>query len=360
MKHGLEVLAAARPPELDPDLPIPPDVRHKELATALRNAPRAVRRARRRRWATVLATATAMALAAAGVVVFLTSVRGDGSRTDGIQPRTPVPLSARQVLLTAADTAAARRDAAGQYFHFVVTRRIYQPVMSPAGRYVVVDVVREEGWFGPDDRVDQIQDLGTHPAGPRDEATWRAAGSPRRFLFRGGLWQSMSPGPVDTRRIGPDDPFFGGPIKNLAELAALPTDPQALQEILLKRRPAASAADTAAEYLFDAGATMSLEAPLKPQVRAALLRMMAGLPGIASLGRATDSQGRAGTAVAMTVRTGATETSRIRLIIDPATGMPLGQDLTVVSTVDGPTRLRAGQISAATTLVSAGWTSTHP
>jgi hypothetical protein len=270
-------------------------------------------------------------------------------------------LNARQVLLAAADATAARQDIAGRYFHFVVTRRDYQPVVSPVGRYVVVDVRREEGWFGAGDCVDQIQDLGTRPVGPQDEAVWRKAGSPQRFRFRGGLWQSMAPGPVHTRQVGPDEAFFAGPIRKPTELAALPSDPQALKKVLLDRRPASLAQEPPTEYLFFTGASMSMETPLKPEIRASLLRMMAGLPGITSLGRSTDSQGRTGTAVAMTIRTGASETSLVRLIIDTATGMPLEQDVTIASTTAaGPGSLHSGQTLAETTLDSTNWTNTHP
>lgn len=79
-------------------------------------------------------------------------------------------------------------------------------------------------------------------------------------------------------------------------------------------------------FVFFSGAAIVLDLPVPAPVRAAAYRMLAGLSGVASVGRVTDALGRSGIAVGYTRRGDGGVDSQQRLIIDPATGQALAQE----------------------------------
>ena len=113
------------------------------------------------------------------------------------------------------------------------------------------------------------------------------------------------------------------------ELLALPTEPAALLARIgeaIERDPAWSGGDPAANAPLGSSQFVAigllLDAPGSPQLRAALFRAAALIPGVEYLGDVTDPRGRAGEAVAYDapnppVQGGSTPTT---LTYDPATG----------------------------------------
>ena len=118
-----------------------------------------------------------------------------------------------------------------------------------------------------------------------------------------------------------------------------------LKTLLLAGWSPAQGGGSVTSYLFQTVPAV-LEMPVTPAVRAALYRLLAGLPGVRSLGAVTDVAGQAGVAVAHTEKyTGCgrqigltpTETTsgamfssctvQQILIIGPGDGMPLAEEL---------------------------------
>ncbi|MFG2037853.1 CU044_5270 family protein [Dactylosporangium sp. NPDC048998] len=120
--------------------------------------------------------------------------------------------------------------------------------------------------------------------------------------------------------------LLGGRPRSAAELAALPSRPEELKAKLLQWYAESGATESRDGFLFFSGAAIVLDLPVPAPVRAAAYRLLAELPGIASLGRVTDALGRSGIAVAYTRRGDGGAEGQQRLIVDPATGNALAQE----------------------------------
>jgi hypothetical protein len=141
-------------------------------------------------------------------------------------------------------------------------------------------------------------------------------------------------------------PFaVGNQTLSLRQLRALPADPARLKTLLLAGWSPAQGGGSVTSYLFQTVPAV-LEMPVTPAVRGALYQLLAGLPGVRSLGTVTDVAGQQGVAVAHTEEyTGcgrqlaltATTTGPAPLfssctvqqilIIGPGDGMPLAEEL---------------------------------
>ncbi|QLE70249.1 hypothetical protein FGW37_00230 [Streptomyces rectiverticillatus] len=139
------------------------------------------------------------------------------------------------------------------------------------------------------------------------------------------------------------------------ELEKLPTDPAALQARLVGK----ATGESVPEALFDGIEDLLARSPAEPQLRAALFKVLAGIPGARVTEGVKDSTGRTGTAVDLDAGTWLR-----RLIID--TGA-----LHVLESVDtarndglkwGTQKLRAGDLIHRTTYLSVGpaWEAPKP
>ncbi|MEU0806252.1 CU044_5270 family protein [Streptomyces sp. NPDC005970] len=95
------------------------------------------------------------------------------------------------------------------------------------------------------------------------------------------------------------------------QLDKLPTDPKALASLL----PSANSAGGKVKSTFDNATALLGQSPARPELRAALYRVLADLPGVEVTGPAEDITGRRGTALEWT-----TDSTTVRLIINPKTG----------------------------------------
>ncbi|MFJ9585247.1 CU044_5270 family protein [Streptomyces acidicola] len=95
------------------------------------------------------------------------------------------------------------------------------------------------------------------------------------------------------------------------QLDKLPTDPKALAALL----PSANSAGGSAKSTFDNATALLGESPAGPDLRAALYRVLADLPGVKVTGPARDATGRTGTALEWK-----TTSATVRLIVNPKTG----------------------------------------
>lgn len=132
-------------------------------------------------------------------------------------------------------------------------------------------------------------------------------------------------------------------------LPVLSTDPA-----LLRRRLGFGVVDgqPSAEP-FVAFAALSAREPIAPRVQAAILALLAGIPGVQNDGTGVDRAGRAGDAVSLDSSFSG-RPIRYTLVLAPGTGRLLEADQTFIGESSGD--LAEGSTVAYTTYLAAGWT----
>ncbi|MWA05810.1 hypothetical protein F8568_036735 [Actinomadura sp. LD22] len=315
----------------------------------------AVRERRRRGFRVpLLAAATATAVAA-GTVGAIALRPGDGRSPTRGGERTITPGNA---LLVAA--ANAQKAPSGTYWHTkTVMGEVYAVGESTANHYKIDSRQATEVWTdGNGLRRGSHIDMADVPLTPQDKQKWQAAGSPgwvgvpnpeggggEVHLDVANRYGGRSPFPPYTEK------FYG---MTAGEIAALPTRPKALEDVLLglkghwhavsedgeKEEPIrALPGQERIRALTDVAGGLLSTAPAPPRVRAAVFRMLAAQPGVRAEGPGTDPLGRPGTVVSLPLKTTAPlgmytapkqlGTYRRQFIIDPANGSLLAiRDLT--------------------------------
>lgn len=230
----------------------------------------------------------------------------------------------------------------------------------------------------PDDpvQVRQRQEY-VRPATPADERVWQAAGSPsavQRVCTPGTpakqcgklrmgsepsscvYTRATETGVFGDRRLGE---------LTLADLAALPTDVNGLRERLRRQWEAGERHESFEEFL--PGASALLEMPIGPKVRAAVLRLLAGLPTTTVRGTVEDPLGRRGLAVTFvksegfTTQFGADDevAERYVNILDPRAGTVLAANVSIAA--ESTEGLAEGTyLYYAAWAPEAGWTDDRP
>jgi hypothetical protein len=174
----------------------------------------------------------------------------------------------------------------------------------------------QETWIARDgsDRSRTITGIGFQTTFPtkEDEAKWKAAGSPDLLTP-----QKRSVNDYDI----PLHFTIGGRQVTMAALWKLPTSAPGL-EAELKRRWRADHAEADGFTLYVWGTAPDLLAgPITPGTKAALYRVLAGMPGIRNVGTTKDRLGRTGTALALPDSDGES-----RLIVDQRSGELLAHE----------------------------------
>ncbi|GAB3990626.1 hypothetical protein GCM10029978_119010 [Actinoallomurus acanthiterrae] len=386
------------------------------LTTLERHAPdpdtvlRAVRTAGERRrgrrpalrwWLSGVTTAGAVAAAAAVFAMNATPAGPPPSvfrMPDGTEATADGDVgTARQILLAAAKTAANSPLTTGRHWKKSTITGNFVQVGPSDGRYLIMDRSRNETWTArsSDDRMVFTQPLGAQLASTRDRAAWRRDGSPTAWASAGATGLAGPQGFTDGgNRVtteagkrsmpfgesGPGGKPFsvGGRSMSVQELQALPTDPARLEKLFLDAPEYQHREDgDAASYLFQRVPEV-LAMPVTRQVRSALYRMLAGVSGVHSLGRVRDVAGHEGIAIAVTGghrhcgdRTKADPDARQpwiyssctveqRLVINPATGLPIAQELRYTKLPAGSTWSAPGGLFSYEIFEYAGWTNAKP
>ncbi|SEG98279.1 hypothetical protein SAMN05444920_111268 [Nonomuraea solani] len=310
------------------------------------------RRARSARWTTF---GLGLAGAAASAVVI-------GSTAVPLVPASPRPTahaapvpSAKQVLLAAA-TSVAGKPAEGDWWGIKLVRG--SRFHDPTGRYVIQRADAEETWI-PAGKMTKphwiVQRyLGAKPATPRDEAAWRAAGSPSSWAYRTVNPSDLGGNPFDVEAApGEAESFESRDVewrllftgKTLAGMDELPSDAEGLRALLDP--------DGEEGNLLHNLQSLIAYVPVSSEVRATAYRLMAGLPGVVAEGRATDQLGRTGQAVlylSPDMRDSG-EQVRTRLIVDSVTGEPLSVETLTLDT---------GELMSFTAIEQTLWTDQKP
>jgi hypothetical protein len=330
-------------------------------------------RKRRRLWRglTVLGAATA----AVGLAIGLSGGPASPKREEPVGP-----LSARQVLLTAAESAAhTPSNGKGAYWFTHFQTGSATVVTGRAGRYVVYQRSEQKDWTdahspartnaetkagrgGSTTHYFGEKDLGTHPIGAANVAAWRRDGSPARWSVpipgHSPAHISMTAGPweIHKEQTAFNEAFGDG---SLEELGALPTDPARLRARFLSETQRSQGGrqsyQSPDQWAFDAAGYLLTNEPVPTRVRVAAYRVLAALPGVRTAGTVPDPLGRVGTAVELRGVSGPGTNDRI--IVEPSTGRLLARESFAVAPTAG---YPAGTMLAWQALVDAGWTDRAP
>lgn len=146
--------------------------------------------------------------------------------------------------------------------------------------------------------------------------------------------------------------FLGEKPLSAKQIAALPTDPALLAQVLARTTGQDLSGADRDYAVFAAAGRLLFEMPSPPKLRGAALRVLAGLPGTRIRTGIKDPIGRVGTEVSIAaVKPSATRTSLFwsgaTYIIDAATGRLLS------STIRGPK-------TGSTVVLESGWTDDEP
>jgi hypothetical protein len=325
----MDLLADSRPARLNPA-----EDRHAEAVAAIMSTGDRQRRSRRALFSTVGATAVAAAAAVVAV-----AVAGPGPSTVPAPP-SAAPLNANQLLLAAAErTAAVAPATTGRYLNLQSEYGFAMPTAD--GSYTVVQRTLGQYWLASrkaDRSWVTTQSLGVKPVTAEDEAAWQRAGSPAVVEVIRPKPQSANPKPakmpvaagkVYGNPVDQQDIFgIGKQRMTMADLAELPAEPAALRAALLDRFDGGGGDQPTdrGQWLLDETSSLLVDLPVSNAVRAAAFRLLAGLPGVRSLGEVRDMRGRAGQAVAFTQDGPQIGSFEVRLILDPASGQALGRE----------------------------------
>ncbi|MFB4268747.1 hypothetical protein [Nonomuraea sp. GTA35] len=294
------------------------------------------------------------------------------------------PPAGNDALLELADQIAKLPDERGDYWRRPLLNNGLIKVRAGGETFNVLSSSRIDLWQ-PRDPGDPVQaeqrQQFVRPATEADERAWRAAGSPvtvQRVCTPGGMadncakvrLRSKPSQCVYTRAAEP-----GGVLGDrrlgeltLADLAALPGDAVQLREKLRtfwKTRKDGQPKVSFEEFLPMAFAL--LELPVKPSVRAATLRLLAGLPTTKVRGSIIDPLGRPGIEVTFIKSEGFTAefgsddevAQRYTTILDPHTGTVLATNVAIAA--ESTEGLAKGTfMDYQAWAPEAGWTSERP
>ncbi|GAB3989941.1 hypothetical protein GCM10029978_116490 [Actinoallomurus acanthiterrae] len=371
----MAMLGEARPADLDPG----PDAerRARDLHNAMTSPFEKRRTARPKRRLTiglgVVAVGTAASVAVATV--------GHGTRAPSTPQARPADLSARQVLLAAAETAA--KEPTGRYWRVAdVGGQGYRVGGQGAGGYQVYLADEFDQWTPRDPKKDDDVTYGRRlPSGPltaQDRAAWRKAGSPDR-------WNVTSNGdPLTLTRKGEswaaDRTTPAENARSLAEMrkecaASPPGKPDKVCEKLkifengslesgfeVFRQRLARSGGSASAQLMTAYDFLTRTA-VSPADRAKAFRLLADLPGVRSLGAVKDATGRPGiglSAPAIPMRDGSGTLVGYQLILAPKTYQILGDQKIVVKAGGHDRGMRSGTVHSYNVVLDIGWTNDAP
>ncbi|MFF5261981.1 CU044_5270 family protein [Actinomadura viridis] len=307
-------LAAARPPQLDPTAD--PSRRARDLQRAVAGAPEPGVRRRSPARGPIRWTALGVGLVSAAAAVTVV-VSGGGSTPAGPPAAGPPAsvdtqtLSGQQVLLVAANNAERQPATDGRYWRVRMLREV--------GEHQAI----HESWYG------------------KDGYYWEG-----RLVLKGHGGASEPPSMYkekqrSSRPFSMSDQGF-----TLNEIRALPTTVKGIEK--WAEGIARSVSPNWREKDIDGFATGLLiqllaQAPALPKTRAAAFRALAGRPGMESVGKAKDGQGRTGYAF----REGS-----VQHLVDPSTAVLLASTSTLPKRHTGTTYLSMGWTNEAPRLIS--------
>lgn len=329
-----------------------------------------VRPVRRRAWTWA---------AAAAVVVTAVIVTMVFSLVAYLTP-TPVAVAPRanQALFDLADRIERLPEESGVYWRQVSINGNYQK----ADGLTYLASTRLESWQSRDPADPMLMVFWSEPiarpATAADERAWRAAGSPRRIklLCEDG---ERCPSVSVTDKLGKcvyrQDAAAGGVLPDrtvgtwtMADLAAFPTDQDGLREKLRAYHKVwyKRGFKEPFEKFLPVTANL-LNLPLRPNQRAALIRLLAGVPSTKVVGTVTDPLGRpalsvdfgvAGHSLVYDSKKGKELPVYSRTLLDPGTGKVLADVSYAARTAVWADK--GDPMTFTATAPESGWTTARP
>lgn len=282
------------------------------------------------------------------------------------------------LLLAGVSAAPASADAPkGAYWRVETTFTTTHPHPVGSGYHLTERNVSVD-WLSPQGKsYSGLRELGARPATKKDEAAWRADGSPATWAYRTEgmkIRLSTRPGKGTLHPVEEDVPAFRLGEKNVTyeQLQTLPTDAEALRKQLAAEvsawiDEAAEEAKTTApkatknEWLvnFDryvAGRAIDLlyTVPVPDKVRAAAYQVLKTTKGVTDLGRAKDPLGRPGQKFALPVPVNEKSVLKQQCVVDTKT-MILLAEYTDLKHGGKPMLGKSGVQT-----IKAGWTNDKP
>lgn len=264
-----------------------------------RGSRRGRRTTRRRGWQPAAAFVAAAVVA---LVALIALVAVPGLRGGVAYAATPQPLTYQP---TGEDAATLLRQ--------IAAHTAALPDDTGTGRYSRIDT---RAW-SLSTRIDGQQVTST--VVPEQTTRWVAADGSGRVITTATL-----PG---GQHVHHDQMLGAGGSALMWPLRSLSPDDATLARQLADGHPAANGPAERFIAVQDA----ALQMPMRPAVRAALLRYLAATPGITNSGTTVDRDGRAGLAVSVDSAYSGLPT-RYTLVIDPATGRLLDAEQTLTTT----------------------------
>ncbi|MFF5209945.1 hypothetical protein [Streptosporangium sp. NPDC000396] len=300
-------------------------------------------------------------------------------------PVLKTPKTGKELLLDLADRVEKLPPETGAYWRTRMVQGSRYLVGMGAARYWIVRTGDKRTWIprkSSASTVYESESLGLRPETPRDEKIWREQGAPDKWRMSGKC-ESPDPryrcGPaVLTSKTSPRfyriAPSVKGEVGDqtvaaftIADLDALPADPARLRERLEgyhKVWEKRGFKEPWEEFLGWSVPNM-LYMPIRPAVRATLLRLYAELPGAVSAREVISPSGRPVIAVDLQSKKDE-EYLRLRnrmvpvtgeTLFDPRTGVNMGSRVIMVRAEDG---LPKGTVLAYTAVSERGWTDERP
>ncbi|MEV6038482.1 CU044_5270 family protein [Nonomuraea sp. NPDC052116] len=272
---------------IDEVMPQVPPADHATVTAARARMPGASRRRRLPVWPKVMLAAVAVSAVMAGGFVAVPLLGG----TD---VQTVAAPDADAVLAAAADRLAAQPPGTGAWWR----REMVQVARRRTATFTVEQRVRDVLWASRERGYrTQRGRVSAKPLTPADEQAWKEAGSP-----------DLCDGCLSGKT-------YFTPLKMTTKpVTELPTEPEALKAEMLR----ANDKEAPEAWLWGASKWLLLDVESTPATRAALYRVLAGLPGVRVENDVTDIDGRTG--VALTYGEAPT---RQQIIIDRDSGQLL-------------------------------------
>lgn len=322
----LAALSRSRPAALDPDQLAGSARQQADLQAILTSSPEepvsAPTPARRGRTWRIAIPIAVVAAATAAVVVIATSGTGPAPTTPKsteangptgtTQPTQPVGPVGPVVLLDMATAIAQQPAGEGVYWEQIYENGVTMITAAKPHPFVLIETseTRLSNATRPGLQNEALfRDAMVEPYQPQDWAAWRADGSPTTVPMAPPPGTPAG-GPVQTVKIGPGPADSGAPMAadgtvgefdgqqvTYADLQQLPGDATALANNLDQRyqqdKSSLRKGWPEVQWQWDT-LTDLLTLPVTPAVRAAVYRVLAGLPGLVALGHVTDPLGRSG------------------------------------------------------------------
>jgi hypothetical protein len=331
-----------------------------------RSAPRPARRTTLLGLGFVISAATA-----AAALVGIGGVGGGPVSPPGSQAR-PTDLSARTILLSAAESTEKTPVGGGAYWMTHEQQGRVAVVGAAGARYVIEGRSQVKQWVGLGRRPSwqAEREVGARPQNRSDVAVWNKAGSPNRWNLPRPLKPWSTEGTAwKTTKLPVRLTFIHG---SAEELRALPDDPTRLRAYLLRRKDDSEGRLSVPEWLYSSAYELLSFEPVPAKVRAAAYRMLADLPGIKAVGRTTDPLGRAGVAVALRGEVGGSggAVTERRLVVNRSTGRLLAEEKVLIRPGTARPRVpgglppetvaRPGTVLDYRAMLQATWTNSAP